>query len=69
MKEEDCVMEEKSQSRDAVRQRERAGELFFFSLVQACPGPLLLDDLLVGTHFLLTQFDSAQPGPACAGIS
>lgn len=53
------------------RVAERAGELFFFfsSLVQACPGPLLLDDLLVGTHFLLTQFDSAQPVPACAGIS
>lgn len=64
-------MEEKSQSRDAVRQR--AGELFFFfslSLVQELLLALLLDCLLVDTHTLShTQFDSAQPGPGRAGIS
>lgn len=47
MKEEECVMEEKSQSRDAVRQRERAGELFFSPLSKLVLA-LLLDDFISG---------------------
>lgn len=54
MKEEECVMEEKSQSRDAVRQRERAS--FFFSpLSKLVLALLFLVGRLISGHTLLAH--------------
>lgn len=67
MKEEECVMEEKSQSRDAVRQTKRASFFFLSPLSELVLAnwPSLLDTHLVCSHTV----ESAQPGPGRAGIS
>lgn len=60
-------MEEKSQSRDAVRQTKRASFFFLSPLSELVLAnwPSLLDTHLVCSHTV----ESAQPGPGRAGIS